>query len=278
MKCLICGFERELQRNIYLHIKIHGCTAVEYKKRFNLEKKCEKCGTVLSKNCSGTVCKKCYDWTGQNNPFWGRTHSEETRARLKDVCVESSRRNWEKNEYRERVIKAVSKPRREGFAKEQSVRTKEWYAQNPDQRVSRSKKMKESWKEGRIQPNVHSFSESKKEIAIREEIAAALPNSRVEKKTIKIGDKWYLPDVIIDDWIIVEFFGDYWHASPERYGESDIVHHRKTAKEIREKDQERIEELRKRYRVFVVWEKTYDDGNFDLDGLVEEVMLVMDDG
>lgn len=278
MKCLECEFDTDIVRSLSCHVRLHGMTIQEYKTKHGLHRRCNKCGNILSKNCSGNTCKNCYEWSGENNPFYGKTHSVDVIERMRKKNVEISREKWKNKEYREKVIRGVSKPRRKGFGKEQSVRVKEWYVNNPGQRDIRSNRMKRSWKEGKIEPSIHSCSESKKEEKIRSEISLALPNSKVEKKTIKIDGRWYRPDIIIDDWIIVEFFGDYWHGNSNRYKKEDIVSRGMKACEIWKRDILRIEELEKRYHVFIIWEKDYDEGKFDMDSLVENVMLAMDDG
>ena len=239
---------------------------------------CKKCGKPVSKNNKSGFCKKCYDWSGVNNPFFGKKHSQKAINIIKEKAALASTEKWKDPEYRERVIRGVSKPRKKEFGEQQSERVKQWYIDNPKQRNIRAGSMRRSWEDGKIQPSVHSVSESKKEIKIREEISKALPDSKVEKKTVRIDRKWYRPDVLIDDWIVVEFFGDYWHANPKKYSKDDIVHHGLKASEIWEKDRLRLEELEKRYSVLVVWEKRYDRGGFDLDSLVEQVLLAMDDG
>lgn len=54
------------------------------------------------------------------------------------------------------------------------------------------------------------------------------------KKHIFIGSREY--DLLISDSIIIEINGDYWHANPEIYKESDVVMFGKTARSIWEKD------------------------------------------
>ena len=278
-RCVVCGIETKNSRSLGRHVRLHGLSASEYKKKYGLERRCSKCGASLSKGCKkGDVCKKCYDWTGKSNPFFGKKHSTETVEKIRDKTSIVSLENWKNEDYRRRVILGTSKPRRSGFGKEQSKRVLKWYQENPEQKHLRSERMARTWSEGKIEPSIHSVSESKKEIEMREEIAYALPDSVVEKKTIRIDGKWYRPDVLIDGWVVVEFYGNYWHANPSMYGVDDVVHHGMTAGEIWEIDRRRISELRKRCCVFIVWERAYNDGRFNLDGLVEEIMLLRDDG
>ena len=72
---------------------------------------------------------------------------------------------------------------------------------------------------------------------------------------------------------MVEFFGDYWHAHPEKYNCDDIVHHDKTAYEIWAHDEKRIDTLTSNgYDVYIVWEKDYKNDELQtLSRLVEEI-------
>lgn len=62
---------------------------------------------------------------------------------------------------------------------------------------------------------------------------------------------------------VIEFYGDYWHCNPQLYNDDQIVFYpqNKTfiAKEIREKDKERIEAIKKQLKceVIIVWENDY---------------------
>lgn len=61
----------------------------------------------------------------------------------------------------------------------------------------------------------------------------------------------------------IEFYGDYWHANPNKYAPEDIVFFPKqksiVASEIWEKDNERIEAIKKEHgiEVLIVWEFDY---------------------
>lgn len=222
-------------------------------------KNCLKCNKQVSKNCKLGCCNKCRDRSGKNNPFYKKKHKRETIDKAKKKLSKVSKGLWKNKEYREKVIKGVSKPRVESFKKEQSERVKQWYKDNPEQLKIRSKKMKQSWKEGKIKPNINSINESKLEKELREEIKMLLPKSKVRKSTLKINNKWFYPDVKIDKDVIIEFYGNYWHANPKIYLENDIVHHNITAGEIWRNDKNRIKILKDAgFRVFIVWQDEYE--------------------
>jgi len=56
--------------------------------------------------------------------------------------------------------------------------------------------------------------------------------------------------------LIIEFFGDYWHANPKEYKKDDVIHVNK-ASQIWKEDKQRIKNLEKHYKVFIIWESDY---------------------
>lgn len=221
-------------------------------------KNCLKCGKGVSRNCHLGYCNKCRDRSGENNPFYGKKHKKETIEKAKEKISIASKKHWENLEYRKKVIKGVSKPRREGFKKEQSDKVKEWYKNNPEQKDIRSLKMKESWDNGKIEPNINSINESKFEKDLRKELKKLLPNRNVRKSTLRIEKRWFYPDVRIDDKIIIEFYGNYWHANPKLFKAEDIFHHKLKAKDIWKKDKERINILKNNgFKILIVWQDDY---------------------
>lgn len=223
-----------------------------------LGKTCTECGiSITDKNKSG-YCNIHRDRTGVNNPFYGKTHSQETVDRIKEATSKNSKELWKNEEYRQKVIAGVSKPRREGFKEEQSARVTQWYKDNPEQKTLRSITMKKSWNDGKIEPNSNSINSSKLEKALFKDVKGIALDVE-QLKTIKDSSgRWMFPDILVEGRVIIEFYGDYWHANPRKYKEKDIVHHNITAKEIWDRDKERINRLNNMgYCVEVVWEDEY---------------------
>ncbi len=220
-------------------------------------KSCLKCGKTVSKNCRFGYCNHCRDRSGKNNPFYGRKHSRETIDAAKVKLSLASKKNWEDAAYREKVVRGVSKPRRFGFRAEQSVRIKKWYAENPRQRQARSVYMKKSWSEGAIVRNGYSCNRSKMEDAFFGELSELCDFAK--KQTVRDGERWLFPDAVnFRDRIVVEFYGDFWHANPKTYKAGDVVRDAVTAKEIWDKDEARIRRLEMLgFRVFVVWQSDF---------------------
>lgn len=197
-----------------------------------------------------SCCKK-----GSRNGFYGKTHTDDVVKQIKSVTKEKSTDLWKDPVYREKVVKGVSKPRREGFGEEQSERISQWYEDNPEQRDIRSIKMKENWDNGVLQPNPHTVNRSKGEIGLYEYLKETLDISVEEKKTISVDGSWFLPDIVVSDNIIIEYFGDYWHGNPLKYDRNDTIAHQTKAEDVWERDKKRIDTLCENgYSVIIIWQ------------------------
>lgn len=257
MICKECGNKfgnKELRK----HLKEHGFSLKSYRQKFRLEF-CQKCGEKLQeKNISG-ICLKCRDWTGENNPFWGKSHSKDTLELIRSKTKVASENLWKKGEYREKIKQTTNGLKRdEKFREKQKQNALNWYKEHPEQKNLRSERMMKTWKDGKIEPNINSINESKMEKLLFKMIKTAIPQREVKKKTIKIEGRWFYPDIMIDNKVIIEFFGDYWHGNPQKYKNTDMIHHKMTAGEIWEKDAERIDILKNSgYTIIVVWQKDF---------------------
>ena len=219
---------------------------------------CLKCGNPVSKNCKLGFCGKCRNRSGENNPFFGKKHNPKTIQATKSKLSKIAKNLWQDPSYQNKVIKGVSKPRKSSFRAEQSKRMESWYSNNPEQIKLRSEAMKKAWKDGKIEPHINSINESKDERKLLAEIKNLFPDHNVRKSTIKIDDRWFYPDIRIDDDLIIEFYGDFWHGNPSKYKPNDILARNMTAKQIWQKDKERIEILRKNgFKIIVVWQSDY---------------------
>lgn len=75
------------------------------------------------------------------------------------------------------------------------------------------------------------------------------------EEIVKIDKKTYIPDFLINDDIIVEVFGDFWHANPLIYSENDIVYSNISAKQIWERDLLKKTTLENAgYKVYIIWQ------------------------
>ena len=260
MICMICKEEFASNHTLGLHLRKHGISATEYKTKYNLHRRCGKCGKILISYSKKTgYCGACRDRTGSNNPFYGKTHSKETKDHLTETSCKSTTLLWQQTGYRDKVIaNATGLKRSTQFKTEQSTRIAQWYKENPEQIDIRSKSMKQSWVDGKIEPNINSVNESKLERELRRLLKQSLTDRNIKKKTIRVDGHWFYPDIIIDEQIIIEFYGDFWHANPIKFKADDIIHHSLSARDIWERDERRVEFLKERgYTVFVIWETDF---------------------
>lgn len=267
IKCLICNRVCKNNKSLGCHVKIHKMTVREYKEKFGLIPECKVCcREILDKNKTG-YCVHCRDRHGETNPFYGKKHKKEVIEGMKVRLSIISKKNWKNQEYREKVIKAVSKPRRKEFGKEQSDRIIQWYKDNPNQREIRSESMKKSWRNGKIIKNGYSYNRSRMQELLLKDIEE-ICGYTILKKTIRLEDGKYLfPDIFIKNaGLIIEFYGDYWHANNIFYKAKDIVYHGLLAEDIWNRDKERIQKFDNivdennnlvSYKVEVVWQYDY---------------------
>jgi G:T-mismatch repair DNA endonuclease (very short patch repair protein) len=218
-------------------------------------KKCIVCKTILSKNnTNGTHCNKHRDRTGKNNPFFGKTHNQKTIEKIKEKTTLSSKTLWKNEEYRKKVISgATGKHRSDAFKEKQRQNALKQYV-DPYQHKLRSDVLKQTWKDKKIVPNMNSSNESKIEKEFYREVDKICPYN-IEKKTIHVCGRSFMPDVLVRNNIIFEFYGDFWHGNPRKFKPNDILYHGIRAEKIWQRDQKRVVFLEKNgYDVYVVWE------------------------
>lgn len=276
MKCLICKKDFETTRGLSCHVKkAHDITIHEYKIKFDLLRKCLTCGCELSKNTRGDYCNKHRDRTGKNNSFFGKTHSKETINVIKLKCAIKSKENWKNKDYRNNVISGnTGLKRSETFKKEQSERVTKWFSENPKQKEIRSEHMKRSWAAGKIKPNINSINESEEEQELRDLCSEWFPDENVRKTTLNINGSWFYPDIRIGKNIIVEFYGDYWHANPKKYPINEVITYPGNRsvypKEVHDTDKKRIDILKTEgFEVLIIWQSEFKDKELTKRRIVE---------
>lgn len=227
---------------------------------YKLGKRCPICGKYLQDSNKSGFCNIHRPRTGENNPFYGKHHTKETLEKIKKRTSIASVEKWKDDEYRNHVISnMIGVKRSESFKETQRNNALQQF-KNEEQRILRSENMKQSWLKGKITKTKHtSYNKSKQEkrlISLLSQYFNTLSEETIEYKE---GNKrkWLFPDIVIDK-IIIEYNGSYWHADPEIYKSSEIIHHGKTAQDIWDED------LRKRriyenlgYNVIYVWSKDF---------------------
>ena len=224
---------------------------------------CKKCGKLLSKHCKGDYCNSHRDRTGANNSFFGKKHSDETKKILSEKCADATKKLWESDEYRKKVIESATGIKRSEEFKETQRKNALKQFKDKNQRDLRSGVMKKSWEKGLITSTEHlSTNSSKQEKEFIFLLSESLGEKIEIKKSILYEDKkkkHIFPDGLLEnEKIVIEFNGSFWHADPRLFVANDIVHHGITAKEIWKRDKEKIKDLKKLgYKVFVIWSKDY---------------------
>lgn len=236
------------------------------RRKYKKNLKCKVCGKPINdKNKSG-YCVQHLPRSGEHNPMYGKNVKDYMTPEEYEIWKEhlsiASKKNWKNPLYRKKVINnATGLTRSEKFKQEQSERTKQTYVDNPELRKLRGKLFSDCWKDGRNHYHgKKTTNHSKGEISLFNAISN-LGQYIVEKKTVKAANnKWYYPDILVNDKIIIEFYGDYFHANPKMYSDDYFVAQKgMTAKEVQKFDKVRQRALeRMGYKFLVIWQSEWD--------------------
>lgn len=230
-----------------------------HERMFKKGLKCKHCGKLIDdRNKTGSCahCRMTIDQRGAGNHMFGKVFSEEERKR----CAEATRKLWENPEYWRKVVEnATGLHRGEDFRKGQSKRTKASYAKIEGLREQRGKLFSECWKDGRNHIRARKDKKSNEEKSIFEYLVN-LGRYDVTDDEVRVGENKYLvPDMVINGRIVVEFYGDYFHANPSKHQANEyIVKKEMTAKELWEVDalrQKQLEDVG--YKVIIIWQSDY---------------------
>ena len=300
-------------------------TLEEYNKTGKVEKNyCVDCGVKITKNA--TRCNECSN-KGENNPFFGKTFSEESLKSIKKslseyyknhdvhlseeakkkigdahrgkIVSEESREKMSKSKlgkknprYGETLSeeakkkigegnkgKTVSEESREKMSKAKSGENNPLYNKSRPEEVKRkisegnkgkhkgkthSKEVREKMRKSTLEymkENNDSFSKISQECFWK--IYKELPKDLQEQTYFaELNHEHFMCGKYMVDFyikplnLIIEFFGDYWHANPKEYKKDDVIHVNK-ASQIWKEDKQRIKNLEKHYKVFIIWESDY---------------------
>jgi G:T-mismatch repair DNA endonuclease (very short patch repair protein) len=257
-----------------------------YKERISI--KCHMCGSCFEINFyqgkNGLLKRKykCFVCltTGSNNPFYGKKHSEEFKNKLSverkgKWYIGSKNKMYGRCIWRElsfdKLQKAKDKLRRSCSGKRNgfygmchsdevkkilSVKSKAYIDNNPDH----LKKMIEC----SLKKQSSGFK-SKIEIRVEEELFGR----KIKHKYSKILHRKYQYDFFINENILLEVHGDYWHANPLFYGpgKKPLNHRQKYKIEQDSKKKEFAEKYG--YRIFYIWETEIKNNNFSVMDKIE---------
>lgn len=187
-------------------------------------------------NVRKITSKRCIDY------YTVRGHSKEEAKKLvskeqkyfsKDICI--------KKYGEEKGLK---------IWKERQIKWQEVLKSKPPEEIARINKLK-LFKGGSV---------SKGGMQLYEQLEQQNINCKKQHAIQKNSTNFYVYDIVFENKII-EYNGDFWHASPKKYKADDIVNlpnNKTTAKEIWKKDQEKINFAQSQgYEVLIVWESDF---------------------
>lgn len=165
------------------------------------------------------------------------------------------------------------------YQKKISEAHKKTYINHPEKREVQSKIHKEFWKD-----NEYAKMMTKK-LGILPNKAEKMLDSYLQENFPNewkfVGDGSVFINCMCPDFInvngkkqIIELFGDFWHAHPDKYKPNDIISHNMTAQQIWDRDKARIESFSSYgFKCLVIWEK--DLKNIELiKGKIKQIGLV----
>jgi|694.fasta_scaffold138646_1 hypothetical protein len=236
------------------------CKSIEIKLingKYVTERKCPRCEKIIlvttktqvttcrnyfnSEN-KNSVCKSCLseNMKGNNNPFYNKKHSEETKKQISKNRKGKATGN--KNSMSNKMWKEKAR---------KNLKQKWDSGELNHVKKIMSEKMKETRRLGKLK----SINRSKTEKQIINEIKklgySVKHSHRVDTKICDI----FLPKLNL----IIEYNGDYWHCNPNKYNK-DYFHQVKgmTAEKLWEYDRNKVDIiLNNGYNLEVVWESDY---------------------
>lgn len=284
VKCAICGY---ISRSLQGHLKYtHGLKPKEYEKQYNAKFMCEEEAKIRSDKFKGKN-NPAYNHGGKLSP-WSYKNISKTKEEI-DACkiktvkaVQCSTNLNTKLDYWieqtngdvERA-KELLHQRQQTFSLEKCIEKygdveghKIWKKrQEKWQNTLKSKSDEERIEINRKKLNVNSISKVERELYNE---LLAFNNNIIAQLQLKSADNFFIYDIALNNKII-EYNGDYWHASKNRFNSDDIVrHNRRTgapiyAKEIWEHDKEKLDFAKSLgYDVLVIWESEYKNDKKDV--------------
>jgi hypothetical protein len=256
--CKICGCKSLELSN---HIKVHNITSSEYKKQFNIN--------------SVKTEKQRMQMKGENNPAFN--HGGRLSAwskNFKNGYDEAKHEQFKKDQslfMKENpgAFSRASYDSEEEYIKSQT-RNLDWFIEKygEDEGVFRHSEKTRKWIHTlSLKTNDEKAEINRKKIFkkgmisnLEKEIVEMIKNEGIDIEhqfRIRNHIKWYVYDIKKDNKII-EVNGDFWHANPLKYKENDVVFKGKTAKDLWEKDEVKINFANEHgFVVLTIWENDF---------------------
>ena len=243
--CPICGKEFKVAGSQQRRYCSRKCLSKGYKEQFKGEKNpnykhglsyCDKCGNELNRGTFGRFCASCVNKSGENNAFFGKKHTAETRKVMSENHCDC---NGDKNFFYGKHHSKLTKKTISGYAKERFA--------DPVYKAKIVAALKKATA-AQLQIKGNTIPERK--------VAEYLDTAGIKySRNEFLYDKFFV-DFFLEDKTIVEVFGDYWHANPCVFQKLN-AHQEKQIK----KDKARLAYLRKcGHKVVVLWERDIKEG------------------
>lgn len=242
-ECPICGKPVKAfpsQKRTYCSIE---CLRIGYRERLKGEgnpnyrhgpKFCQHCGGPVCDNAKSPTCKNCVglEKTGEKNHFFGKRHSDETRKKMSHPRPEFAGEN---NPF---FGKTHSAEMRAAMSKREKDR---WNALSEEDKEKRKSALRD----------VVGAQLQSTEMTLPERIVAeALTKMNLGFKRNEFLYHKFFVDFLLDSGIIIEVFGDYWHANPKLFPDPNPQQTKQAKKDV-----SRLAYLRACHRtVLVFWE------------------------
>ena len=187
--------------------------------------------------------KRKEDYKGEGNPFYGKTHSEATKNKLREI--NEGKHDGANNSFYGRKHSKESRKR-------MSRSQKKYYKENE---VVVSKRLRENGIKSVLKQSRGRKSNPERVVE------AELKRLGIKHKYNKILDNRYQYDFLIDENILLEVHGDYWHGNPKIYKSPNDLNERQVFKKKRDKEKKVFAE-KLGYKVIYIWEMDVLNGNF----------------
>jgi hypothetical protein len=189
-------------------------------------------------------------------------HSNES----KEKRIKSFLETMNKKEVKDNFIAAVNNPAR---LMKISLKSKErWRNLPPEERESRIKSLryKKKFSLNGYKMNLNEF--------IVGSILTELSEDWVYEHETRFDYNAYYPDFKIElKKIIIECYGTFWHADPRLFSPDHVVMSNVLAKDIWEKDQKRINNLKSLgYNIIVIWEQDIHQSRDELRSIIKKAI------
>lgn len=196
------------------------------------------------------------DQTGENNPFFGKTHSEKTRKHLSI----SNKKVWEN--YTDAETESLKLKLKDGH--------KRFANANPEKL---SEMRKKAARASHI-TQFNNFKMNKVENLVYQELICRNLDEQFQYSVI-LGGKQY-DFGCKEKRILLEVHGDYWHANPKIYATESLNNTQISKKRA---DSEKYNfAVKHGFKIFYIWESEVKSGDFTTIDRIQDVLLSMEKG